>query len=92
MEWQIEALTGTAGVFVPHFEWSRFVNGILRITCHDKESKDFLSKMVKTKGEHWDGASLQVVSKDDIPKLTKASIWLPEEYRAAADVLRFIDC
>ena len=90
-EWQIEALTGTAGAFVPHFEWSRFVNDILRITCHDEGSKNFLSQMVKTKGGLWDGASLQVVGKDDIPKLTKVSIWLPEEYRAAAEVHRFVE-
>lgn len=89
--WQIETLLKDPEGFIPHFEWSRFSGDIFRITCQDLQSVEFVKATVKEKGNLWQDSNLQVVGKDEVPKVNKVFLWLPEEKRQPQEVLRFID-
>ncbi|CAH1100208.1 unnamed protein product [Psylliodes chrysocephalus] len=63
--------------------WSRS-GEITRVTCDD----DLTLEWPKTKVpalKTWEGATLAVVRMDELPKLTKASLWIPGEAQADLD-------
>ncbi|CAH1108170.1 unnamed protein product [Psylliodes chrysocephalus] len=54
---------------------------IIRVTCDDDLTLEWLKMKVPTI-KTWKGATLAVVRMDELPKLTKTSLWIPEEAQA----------
>ncbi|CAH1110440.1 unnamed protein product [Psylliodes chrysocephalus] len=57
---------------------------IIRVTCDDDLKMEWLKIKVLTL-KCWKGASLAVVRMDELPKLTKATLWIPGEAQADLD-------
>lgn len=76
------------GDSVPTFSSWRHSGEILRITCEDESSLTWLERTVKKLPELWKGARLDVVQVDDLPRLTKATIWFPDEKGPTDQIIR----
>lgn len=61
----------------PTFKSWTYSGEIIRVVCGDDVSLEWLKDVTKTL-KPWEGASLAVVSVDRLPKLTKASLWIPD--------------
>ncbi|CAH1098863.1 unnamed protein product [Psylliodes chrysocephalus] len=57
---------------------------IIRVTCNDDLTLEWLKTKVPTL-KTWEGARLAVVMMDELPKLTKASLWILGEAQADLD-------
>lgn len=64
---------------IPTFGGLRVAGEILRITCDNEHTLNWLSQTVHTAQPLWDGAQLKVIQEDQIPKMWKVSIWIPGE-------------
>ncbi|XP_074033088.1 uncharacterized protein [Leptinotarsa decemlineata] len=53
-------------------------SGEIRVVCDDDVTLEWLKEATMTI-KPWEEASLAVVSVDKLPKLTKASLWIPED-------------
>ncbi|CAH1106680.1 unnamed protein product [Psylliodes chrysocephalus] len=57
---------------------------IIRVTCDDDLTLEWLKTKVPTL-KTWEGATLAVLRINELPKLTKASLWIPGEAQADLD-------
>ena len=64
------------GMAVPRFEECRFVQGILWITCTDAAAKQWLKEAAKNL-KPWEGASLQIMERECLPRLCKMATVIP---------------
>ena len=64
------------GMAVPRFEECRFVQGILWITCTDAAAKHWLKEAANNL-KPWEGASLQIMERECLPRLRKMATVIP---------------
>ncbi|CAH1109635.1 unnamed protein product [Psylliodes chrysocephalus] len=68
----------------PTFRSWSYSGVIIRVTCDDDLTLEWLKTKVLTL-KTWEGATLAVVRMDELPKLTKASLWIQGEEKADLD-------
>lgn len=73
------AAVGNEAKPAPTFDGLYHSGQILRITCSDQSSLDWLRSTVANLPPLWQGAILDVVQVDDLPRLTKVTLWIPGE-------------
>ncbi|KAK5648130.1 hypothetical protein RI129_003022 [Pyrocoelia pectoralis] len=71
------ALTGAT--LAPTFRGWRYSGEILRISCDNNHSLEWLKKAVGNLPPLWEAAHLMVVQEDCLPRLCRAAIWVPGE-------------
>ena len=59
------------------FRGWRYSGEILRISCEDSHSLEWLKEVVGNLPQLWEAAHLKVVQEDCLPRLRKAAIWVP---------------
>lgn len=73
----LEALDAVPkGQVVPCFEGTRCDRGVLWVDCSDEPAKEWLRTIVPNL-KPWEGASLQVLEKERLPKLKRVTAVLP---------------
>lgn len=55
------------------------IREILQITCDNETSLEWLRNTVPALSKPWEGARLDVVGMDQLPRLTKATVLIPGE-------------
>lgn len=65
-----------------HFYGWSYAGEILRISCRDDTSLNWLNKTVLALKPLWEGAKLEVRQADKLIKLTKVRLWIPGAGRA----------
>ncbi|KAK5642549.1 hypothetical protein RI129_008716 [Pyrocoelia pectoralis] len=77
-------LFSSTGEFqVPTFKGWRYSDDILRISCENIHSLEWLKKVVGNLPPLWEGAHLKVVQEDQISKIHRVALWIsgePEEF------------
>jgi len=69
---------GNPDTFVPTFRGLLYAGGILRVTCADQQSLEWLSATIQRNLTGlWSDMVMAVVREDELPRLTKATVWLP---------------
>ncbi|XP_072375605.1 uncharacterized protein [Diabrotica undecimpunctata] len=71
-------------VKAPTFKSWTYSGEIIRVVCDDDEALAWLEKATSDL-KPWEEVSLAVVSQDKLPKLTKASLWIPEDAISTSD-------
>lgn len=71
----------------PTFKSWTHTHESLRIVCETEASLDWLKETVKRLPPLWEGAKLEVVPYDQLPRLTKVTLWVPGK-----DVVLFVLC
>lgn len=61
----------------PTFWGWKYSGEILRIHCENDHSLEWLKTAVAACPAPWEGARLSVIPADQLPKLTKAALWIP---------------
>lgn len=61
----------------PTFKGWQYHGQILRITCENSQSLEWLKKAVGNFPPLWEAARLDVVQVDELPRLKKAALWIP---------------
>lgn len=61
----------------PTFRTWTYTQETLKITCENEASLDWLRQAVKSLPPLWEGAKLEIVPVDQLPKLTKVTLWVP---------------
>lgn len=61
----------------PIFNGWQHSGEILRITCNDNHSLEWLKATVSNLPQPWSNAQLEVVEVDRLPRLVKAALWIP---------------
>lgn len=80
---------GTSSEIVPTFSGMRHAGEILRINCDNDASLTWLRNTTGT--FLIDGALLEVVPVENLPRLTKLSLWIPEPEEERGNVLRRLE-
>lgn len=62
----------------PQFLGSKFVCGVITMTCANETTRDWLLGTVQGLGPLWEGAELTVVKAADLPKRPRFTVWIPE--------------
>lgn len=65
-----------SGGFVPRFEETYLHRGALKVVCADQQTATWLREQAVNL-KKWEGADLQVVDADDLPKYVRVMAWLP---------------
>ncbi|CAG9833997.1 unnamed protein product [Diabrotica balteata] len=83
---ELDKAISTSGghVKVPTFKSWTYSGEIIRVVCDDDGSLSCLENVI-ARLKPWEDASLAVVSQDKLPKLTKASLWIPEDGTTTSD-------
>ncbi|CAH1987151.1 unnamed protein product [Acanthoscelides obtectus] len=63
---------------VPAFKSWKYSEKVINITCLDDHTRIWLTKTVANI-KPWNNASLSIVSSDNLPKLTKATLFIPND-------------
>ncbi|VEN51786.1 unnamed protein product [Callosobruchus maculatus] len=62
----------------PVFRSWKYVGEIIKIVCEDEDTLEWLKETIFTI-RPWEDADLDVVRADQLPRLTKATLWIPVE-------------
>ncbi|KAJ3664979.1 hypothetical protein Zmor_000506 [Zophobas morio] len=73
------------------FRGMKYTGEILRITCEDELSLKWLQQTVRSLTPLWEGAQLNVVPLADLPRLVRATLWIPGPPVDAGVVLRRLE-
>ncbi|XP_037957575.1 uncharacterized protein LOC119687356 [Teleopsis dalmanni] len=74
---------------MPSFDGAGWFNGVKLLKCKDDSTLNWLREAAKTLQGLWEGASLEVVDRKDIPSLPKAKVLIPRVVKPE-DALRLL--
>ncbi|KAJ3666215.1 hypothetical protein Zmor_001668 [Zophobas morio] len=69
----------------------KYTGEVLRITCEDELSLKWLQQTVRSLTPLWEGAQLNVVPLAELPRLVRATLWIPGPPVDAGVVLRRLE-
>jgi hypothetical protein len=72
----------------PQFLYSKFAQGVFRITCANEPSKVWLMQTISGLGELWEGAEVTVVESKDLLKRPRVLVHIPD----TSEVTTVIKC
>ncbi|XP_011313318.1 uncharacterized protein [Fopius arisanus] len=70
----------------PNFQGHRFEQGLLWVRCTDAQSKEWLMRVASALAP-WEGTSLALMDKDELPRLSRVTAFLPEKPAGGAAAL-----
>ncbi|KAJ3651424.1 hypothetical protein Zmor_017468 [Zophobas morio] len=69
------------------FKGIKYAGEILRITCEGEMSLEWLKQTVRALTALWEGAQLNVVPLAQLPRLVRATLWIPGPPFGASDTM-----
>lgn len=78
------------GGFIPRFQETYLHRGVLKVVCADQQTATWLRDQVVNLRK-WEGADLQVVDMDDLPKYVRVMAWLPGPAVETATALKRLE-
>lgn len=74
---------------LPQFHDSLLVHGALLVMCQSLNAKKWLKSIVNTLTP-WEGAKLRLFNLDELPHLTKMSVFIPGVYQDTTEILTLL--